>query len=148
MKEIEKPVFEGIVLVCEDNSMNLMLISEQLKQAGLSVIKAQNRNEGVEKVKKRAQISDEKTHEDSNSKTIKQFDLIFMDIHMPVMDGIEAAEIIHRIDSSIPIIAMTTDRSFENIEKFRDNGIVDYLSKPFKKNELWRCLIRHLTPVN
>ncbi|MDR2728072.1 MAG: response regulator, partial [Chitinispirillales bacterium] len=94
---IEKPAFEGEILLCEDNSMNQQVICEHLARVGLKTVVAVNGKEGVDMVKNRALNGG------------KQFDLIFMDIHMPVMDGLEAADRISEIDAKIPIIALTAD---------------------------------------
>lgn len=134
MKKMEKPLFKGVVLICDDNNMNLMLLSEHLRQVGLEVIVSPGGHDAVEKVQNRAQLPGGN----------KQFDLVLMDIHMPDMDGIEAAEKIHSIDNRIPIIAVTTDKRFSNPEKFRQNGILDYLGKPFEPQQLWNCLGKYL----
>jgi len=148
MKELCKPSFKGVVMVCDDNSMNAIVICDQLKRVGLEVIIAQSGNDGVEKVQKRAEEPAENNSGTCGKKNGKQFDLIFMDIHMPDMDGLEASMNIKEIDSNIPIIALTTDEKFENHKAYEKNGIVGYLGKPFKPTELWQCLMRHLTPLD
>jgi len=75
------------------------------------------------------------------------FDMIFMDIFMPVMDGIEAAEKITALDTQTPIVAMTANVMTGELEKYKKLGMHDCVGKPFTKLELWRCLLKHLAPV-
>ena len=147
MKELQKHAFEGVVMVCDDNIMNVMVICKHLERVGLKTIVAQNGNDGVEKVRMRAGDSSKIPEGDSSEKKPdKQFALIFMDIHMPVMDGLEASKKINEIDSNIPVVALTTDKAFEDKNTYKDSGIVDYLGKPFTTEELLGCLNRHLNP--
>ena len=132
----ERPMFDGIVLVCEDNHMNQQVILEHLVRVGISAEIAKNGREGVEKVKRRM-IRGE-----------RQYDLIFMDIHMPEMDGIEAVNKILTMGSKTPIVAMTANIMTRDVDRYKKLGMRDYLGKPFTSQELWRCLLRHLKPVN
>ncbi|MDR0442492.1 MAG: transporter substrate-binding domain-containing protein [Treponema sp.] len=136
VKQIEKPVFEGEVLLCDDNKMNQQLICEHFARVGLKTVVAGNGKEGVEAVRRRMESGE------------KRFDLIFMDIHMPVMDGLEATVEIIKLDTGTPIIAMTANVMSDNREQYITNGMEDCVSKPFTSQELWNCLLRHLTPVN
>jgi signal transduction histidine kinase/CheY-like chemotaxis protein len=133
---LEKPVFEGEILVCEDNSMNQLVIKESLARIGIKTVIAENGLEGVNTVRKRMEENG------------KPFDLIFMDIQMPVMDGIEAASRIFKFQTGTPIIAMTANIMSGEMEIYKLNGIPDYISKPFTSQELWRCLMKYLTPIN
>ncbi|MCL2270899.1 MAG: ATP-binding protein, partial [Treponema sp.] len=126
--EIEKPVFEGEVLLCEDNIMNQQVICEHLAKVGLTAVVADNGKRGVEMVQSRKENGG------------KQFDLIFMDMHMPVMDGLEAAEKILELNTGIPIIAMTANIMSNDREIYRMSGMNDCVGKPFSSQELWRCL--------
>jgi CheY-like chemotaxis protein len=76
--KINKPLFEGEILVFEDNKMNQQVSTEHLARVGLNTEIAENGLIGIKKVKQRIEKGE------------KPFDLIFMDIQMPVMDGIEA----------------------------------------------------------
>ena len=136
LKDIEKPMFNGDVLVFEDNAMNQQVISEHLARVGLSAVIAKNGKVGVDIVKKRF---------DSNE---KPFDLILMDIHMPIMDGLEAAAKIVALDIGTPIIAMTANVMANDREIYNEVGMDDIVGKPFKSQELWRCLMKFLTPVD
>jgi len=132
---MEKPVFEGEVLLCEDNAMNQQVISEHLARVGLKTVVAENGKIGVERVRERMQTGE------------KQFDLIFMDIHMPVMDGLDASAEILSFDIHVPIVALTANVMVSDRELYRMSGMTDYVGKPFTSQELWRCLMKYFTPA-
>jgi signal transduction histidine kinase/DNA-binding response OmpR family regulator len=135
-KEVERPVFEGEILICEDNFMKQEVIREHLTRVGLKTVIAENGLIGVELIRRRLQSGE------------KLFDLIFMDMHMPVMDGLEAAAEIVKLGVNIPIVALTANIMLDDIEKiYKVHGIADSVGKPFTSQELWRCLLKHLTPV-
>jgi len=136
LNELEKPTFEGEVLLCEDNIMNQQVICEHLARVGLKTVVAENGLIGVEMVQNRME------------KGAKQFDLIFMDMHMPVMDGLEAAEKIFELDANIHIVAMTANIMSNAREIYRKIGINDCVGKPFTSQELWCCLMKYFKPVS
>ena len=135
LNRLEKPVFEGEILICEDNAMNQQVACEYLAKVSLKTVVAENGRIGLDMVRSRMQ-NDE-----------KQFDLIFMDIHMPVMDGLDAAERIFALGLGIPIVAMTANIMSDDIERYKAVGMVDCVGKPFTSQELWRCLIKYFKPV-
>jgi CheY-like chemotaxis protein len=116
--------------------MNQLVIKESLARVGLKTIIADNGLEGLNIVSKRVEEG------------MDPFDLIFMDIQMPVMDGLETASKIEKFKTGTPIIAMTANIMYEEMEIYRQSGIPDYISKPFTSQELWRCLLKYLKPVN
>jgi CheY-like chemotaxis protein len=134
--ELEKPVFDGEVLLCEDNLMNQQVICEHLARVGIKTVVANDGEIGVKTVQRRKEKGE------------KQFDLIFMDIHMPVMDGIEAAAKIFELDTGVPIVAMTANIFSSDRQMYKDSGMDDCVGKPFTSHELWRCLMRYLKPVS
>jgi signal transduction histidine kinase/CheY-like chemotaxis protein len=134
-KELERPIFEGEVLICEDNFMKQEVIREHLTRVGLKTVIVENGLIGVELVKSRIRKGE------------KLFDLIFMDMNMPVMDGLEAAVEIVKLDNKIPIVALTANIMTEDMETYKAHGIADCVGKPFTSQELWRCLLKYLTPV-
>ncbi|MCL2196950.1 MAG: ATP-binding protein [Treponema sp.] len=136
LKEIEKPVFEGEVLLCEDNIMNQQVICEHLSRVGLKTSVAENGKIGLDMVTDRLQ-----KHE-------RQFDLIFMDMHMPVMDGLEASTQIIKLATGVPIIAMTANIMADDREVYKRSGLNDCVGKPFTSQELWRCLLKYLKPLS
>jgi len=132
--KFEKPAFEGEVLLCEDSVMNQQIICEHLERVGLKTVVAENGKIGVEMV------------QDRINKGEKQFDLILMDIHMPVMDGLEAAAKITTFKTGIPIIAITANIMPNDLEVYKMSGIYDSVGKPFTSQELWRCLGQYFKP--
>jgi CheY-like chemotaxis protein len=74
--------------------------------------------------------------------------LIFMDIHMPVMDGLKAASKITGLQTGTPIVAMTANVMSQDRERYRINGMPDCVEKPFTSQQLWKCLLGHLKPVS
>jgi len=133
----KKPWFkETEILVCEDNEMNRMVITEHLKRVGISAVLAENGKIGLEAVEKRMADSDK-----------KPFDLIFMDIHMPVMDGLEAVTQLRQTDNKTPIVALTANIMSDDRKTYLEHGMSGYLSKPFSSQELWNCLLRYINPA-
>jgi CheY-like chemotaxis protein len=132
---LEKPAFEGEVLICEDNAMNQQVLCEHLAKVGLKTFVAENGRIGVDTVRRRMENGE------------KQFDLIFMDIHMPVMDGLEAAAEILALNTGIPMVALTANIMASDRELYKKNGMSDYLSKPFTSERLWSCLMRYFSPI-
>ena len=116
--------FENIhVLVAEDNSINQKLIKNVLNGLGIDVTIADNGEKALELRKN------------------KEFDLIFMDIQMPVMGGIEATEQILLYEEQkrkhhIPIVALTANALQGDREKYINAGMDNYLSKPIELNDL------------
>jgi len=111
--------FTGLkVLLVEDNLINVKVADKILKQWGVEVEVAMNGLIATEKHK-------------SGS-----YDLILMDLSMPVMDGYEATTIIRSSNSTIPIIALTASTSYLSLEKALQIGINEYITKPFSPKEL------------
>ena len=134
--DIEKPTFEGEVLICEDNLMNQRVICEHLARVGLSVEVAVNGKEGFEMVLNRVRAGK------------KPYTLIFMDIHMTVMDGLEATPRINELRTGTPVIAMTANIMADDMNLYKANGMPDCIAKPFTSQELWHCLLKYLKPVS
>ena len=131
----EMPVFDGEVLLCEDNKMNQEVISGHLERIGLKTVLAENGREGLEAVIGRLERGE------------KPFDMIFMDIHMPVMDGLEAAPKIAALGTGSPIVAITANVMSQDLVLYQRHNMPDYVGKPFTSRELWRCVLKHLEPL-
>jgi len=146
VNEYEKPHFKGEVLVCEDNSLNQKLISEHLARVGLKVVIANNGKEGLDIVEERITRAENEKPKDANDSNMKYkpFDLILMDIHMPVMDGLEAASKITELGVKTPIVAVTANIMSSDMEFYKNSGMYDTLGKPFTSGELWKCLIKYI----
>ena len=132
LKEIKKPDLKGVVLVCEDNEMNQLVICEHLSRVGLKSEVAINGKIGLDMVRERAEEGKE------------PFDLILMDMHMPVMDGLDAAEKIFELNTGTPIVAMTANVMLNDRELYRKRGMMDCVGKPFTSQELWAVLVKYI----
>jgi CheY-like chemotaxis protein len=109
------------VLLVEDNSVNQDIARSMLEMMGHTVCVAANGADAL------------------NALVGGRFDLILMDIQMPVMDGLEATARIRAMDDPIrrtPIIAMTANVLPQQVEAFRRAGMDDHLGKPFKREHL------------
>lgn len=119
------------VMVVEDNKTNQFIAKSILEQAGYMVSLVDNGKEAVD-------LFSEKPHE---------FTLILMDLHMPIMDGYEATQLIRQADTEIPIIAMTADAVTGVDKKCEAIGISEYISKPFDPDQflerLWQVTQEH-----
>jgi CheY-like chemotaxis protein len=124
----ETGMFDNIkILIAEDNQLNQMLIKAILDKESIQYDLAENGKEVLEKL-----IS---TH----------FDLILMDIQMPIMDGVSATiEIRNKLKSRIPIIALTANASVSDEMKYKEVGMNDHLSKPFKREDLFNKIKKQL----
>ncbi|MDO9594602.1 MAG: PAS domain S-box protein [Lutibacter sp.] len=120
------------ILLVEDNKTNQLLAKTRLERWKCKVDIANNGIEGVKKVQK------------------NMYDLILMDIQMPVMDGYEASKIIKNDISKkvakIPIIAMTAYATNADISLAKSSGMDDYIFKPFKPRELYNILEKYGIP--
>lgn len=130
-KDNKRPKFKGTVLLCEDNQTNQIVAKQNLEKLGFSVIIADNGKKIIEAVKRS-----------------KNFDIILMDIQMPVMDGLEATSKLLKMDVKAPIIAMTAAAMPKDIEAYIAAGMAGTIIKPFKLKELWTCLLEHIAPVS
>ena len=112
------------VLIVEDNEVNQEVISLMLEKVGISYEIANNGKEGLEKFLENK----------------KGFDLILMDLQMPVMSGYEATQKIREHDSKIPIIALTAAAMIEDKERALAVGMDEHIGKPIDRDELYRVI--------
>jgi PAS domain S-box-containing protein len=132
-EEIEgKEIVPMRILVAEDNAVNQRLIRRLLVKKGHDVEIANNGKEAVAAFMKKAGNPGDK------------FQLILMDIQMPVMDGIEAARRIRKIDGNIPIIALTAYAMKGDKRKFLSRGMNDYVSKPIDRRLLFKIIDKYM----
>ncbi len=111
------------ILVAEDNEMNQKLIQVILEKSGFQFFLVDDGNKAVEMYQN------------------EKFDLILMDCQMPILDGLSATKIIREFEkqnhrTQIPIVALTANSMKGDREKCLESGMNDFLSKPFKMNEL------------
>ncbi|KAF9360390.1 hypothetical protein BGX26_009515 [Mortierella sp. AD094] len=142
-------------LLVDDNPVNQKVISRMLGRIGITPELANNGQEAVDKCRARAKAvaearsSAERGVSDISSKELKQYDIIFIDVWMPVKDGLEATSEIRATIEGVTgmdpfIIAMTACVMPGDREKCIDSGMNAYLSKPIKKEELCDVLERWL----
>ena len=118
------------ILVVEDNPMNQLLIKTIFENEGFSFIISDNGLEAINTLKE------------------KSFDLILMDLMMPVMNGYEASSIIrNELNLDIPIVAITADVTSKIQDKCLQAGMNDYISKPYKIEELISITRKHLNNI-
>ncbi len=125
-------LFEGKVLLAEDNPVNQRVARAMLAKLGLQVEVAGDGGEAVRLAQGR------------------HFDIILMDCHMPVMDGYEATAAIRRGETSpdrVPIIALTANVMEGNRDKCLATGMDDFLAKPYKLEQLRAAVGRWLRPL-
>jgi CheY-like chemotaxis protein len=113
------------ILIIEDNKMNQNVIGTLLRSLGYSY-----------------EIADDGYAGYLLAKT-KKFDLIFMDLVMPEMDGFESAQRIVKFDKSVIIVAFTADNMPETKKKAEISGIKDFIPKPVRIDDLKRLFARY-----
>jgi two-component system, sensor histidine kinase len=130
VEQTEKPLLAGgtdsmgnmRVLIAEDNLVNVMLMKKLFSKWGLTPTIAENGERAIEMMQ------------------YGNFDIILMDLQMPVMSGFDAAIEIRKMrdpkKANIPIIALTASALFDIKERVFNSGMNDYVSKPFKPEEL------------
>jgi PAS domain S-box-containing protein len=122
---LKKTLRDLSVLLVEDNDVNRLYASSILKIWDCKIDTAENGYVAVEKVKN------------------ESYDIVLMDIQMPVMDGFEATKAIRALDSdkkNLPIIALTANATRSSVEQCMANGMNDCLSKPFTPEDLYNKL--------
>ena len=117
---------EEVVLVAEDDNINFKLIEKLLKIFNFNVIRAKDGLEAVE-----------------ICRTNSDIDLVFMDIKMPNLDGYGAFEKIRELNRTIPIIAQTSYSFPEEVEKIKQLGFNDFISKPLDKERLYELVKKY-----
>lgn len=112
------------VLLVEDNPVNIQVIQLFLKRWGIIAVVSENGLDALKKIKE------------------QEFDIILMDLHMPIMDGYEATEKIRVTDKSIPIVALTASNVFEEHTHAYESGVSAIVPKPFSPKELHQIIAR------
>jgi len=117
------------ILVAEDNKINFFVANKFLTGWGVNVTHAENGRIALEILDK------------------EDFDLVIMDLHMPVLDGVEATRIIRQAENprirNIPVIALTAAIMSESHDKIEDLNINDYVLKPFKPQDLFNKILKN-----
>lgn len=131
---LPKEMLSASVLVAEDNKANQLVIKNLFSHAGIDIDLAENGQQALELIQ------------------LHDYDIVFMDISMPEMDGIEACQQIRlmtdEVKAQLPIVALTAHALSGDKENFLSIGMTDYLSKPVRKNQLIDVLYKYLSPNN
>ena len=117
------------ILLVEDNEINQIVATGMLENLEIIVEIANNGKEAVQMIK-----------------AGKKYDLILMDLQMPIMDGFEATKHIKKIDKYIPIIALSAAVMQEDVIKTSEAKMSAHLAKPINQNELIRTLLEFIKP--
>jgi two-component system sensor histidine kinase/response regulator len=114
------------VLLVEDNDINQLVAGEMLRDAGLAVDIAENGQHALDLIAR------------------TPYDLVLMDMQMPVMDGIAATVVLRSVEAhrSLPVVAMTANVLAPDRQRCLDAGMNDFLAKPIEPHELWRVLLK------
>ncbi len=117
------------ILLVEDNETNRFLIQGLLEFDSIEVVNAYDGKMAV----------------DIFQKFPNDFDLILMDIQMPVMDGYEATKIIREQNQQIPIIALSANAMVQDIQNSKNAQMNEHLNKPLEVESLYRCILKYCT---
>ena len=119
------------ILLVEDNEINQMVACEMLRGAGFEVDVAENGQIGVHSVAARLAVQ-------------QPYDIVLMDMQMPVMDGVTATRLLRITYSAetLPIVAMTANAMKVDRDRCLDAGMNGFITKPINTEELWQTLLR------
>ncbi len=129
-KQVEDQQFQGHILIAEDNQTNQILISLLLKERGLEYTLVDNGQKAIDAALK---------HE---------YDLIFMDINMPILDGLSATKELRKQKYKAPIVSLSANVIESDLLSFKEAGVNDSLNKPIIPTELDKVLSTYLPPAN
>ncbi len=115
------------ILIAEDNVTNQTLLKYFLMKAGYSYRFANDGSEALQLF-----------HDD-------EYDLVLMDMEMPVMDGIEATRRIRTVDNQVPIIAISAYVEENIVRKSYEAGVNEYLTKPYKRQDILDMIRKHIS---
>lgn len=123
---VAAPTLSGRILCAEDNELNQRLVSLLVERTGAELVHVPNGAEALERATKEA------------------FDLILMDIQMPVMNGRDATLALREAGVNTPIVALTANVMTEDIAEYRKAGCNGYLAKPIDKQQFYQTLVKYL----
>ena len=126
ISSIAVPDLSGRVLLAEDGPDNQRLLSAYLRQAGLSAVVVGNGRDAVETALR------------------QDFDLVLMDIQMPVMDGMAATRLLRATGYATPIVALTANVMKSDVQGYLATGCNDVLAKPVDRDTFYAVVARHI----
>ena len=144
--EALKDIRGARILLAEDNEINQQVAQGLLENAGLTVTIANNGKEAVERL-----MSDDDKEEPIPAPSQEgniPYDVVLMDLQMPVMDGYEATRSIRKQSQfkDVPIIAMTANAMVGDKEKVIEAGMLDHIAKPLNVNEMFATIAKWIKP--
>ncbi|QGY45310.1 response regulator [Maribellus comscasis] len=121
------------IIIAEDEEVNLLYLETLLKKINrdIHIIQASNGEEAIDLCKRNYPV-----------------DLVFMDVKLPVLNGLEATRKIKQIYPELPVIAQSAYTSAREIENAKQAGVDDYITKPIVKEELFEVLERYMYVKN
>jgi len=119
------------VLAAEDVEVNRMVLQDMLELAGAQVAFAGNGQEAIDRVKERGADA---------------FDVVLMDVQMPVMDGHQAARRLRELAPGLPVIGLTAHAMEEDRRKCLESGMVDHVTKPIDESQLYAAILKVAQP--
>ena len=122
--------FDGVrMLLVEDNDLNAEIATFMLERRGMEVTRVENGRLAVDAL-------------DAGS---SDYDVVFMDVMMPVMDGLAATrEIRGSLGCDVPIFAMTANAFTDDVQRSLDAGMDEHLTKPLREDDIVKALLKHL----
>jgi two-component system sensor histidine kinase/response regulator len=118
------------ILLVEDNELNQEVALELLREAGLVVDLAENGQIALDRL------------------AVDRYDLVLMDMQMPVMDGVTATEEIRKLPAlgALPVVAMTANAMQGDRDRCLAAGMNDHIAKPIEPEDLWKALLKWIAP--
>jgi PAS domain S-box-containing protein len=125
----QPPTLTGRILFADDALDNRRLVEHLLRRTGAEIVMVENGQQAID-----AALCD-------------RFDLILMDIQMPLVDGLTATRTIREAGINTPVIALSAGAMVSDIERALEAGCTLHLSKPFERNQFYDTLQRYMKPV-
>ncbi|MDQ6680401.1 MAG: ATP-binding protein, partial [Pseudomonadota bacterium] len=120
------------VLATEDVEVNRLILDDLLLHEGAQVVLAENGVQAVERVR---------------AAGASAFDVVLMDVQMPLMDGYEATRRIRAIAPALPVIGLTAHALADERQRSRAAGMVEHITKPIDTDDLVAAILRHCAPL-
>ena len=133
LKALQK-ITGATILLTEDNEINQQVATELLEDEGFVVEIANNGKEAVDMI--------------AASGSPSRYSLVFMDLQMPIMDGLTATKEIRKLNqyNNVPIISMTADAVSGVKEKCLEAGMIDMVTKPIDPDEMYEAMVKWIKP--
>ncbi|MDO9236631.1 MAG: ATP-binding protein [Aquabacterium sp.] len=125
----EAPQLTGLrILAADDVEINRDIVTGLLTQQQATVFCAENGKQAIHMLRQQG---------------LGYFDIVLMDVQMPVMNGLQATELIHMIEPDLPVVALTAHAMAEERQRCTDAGMIGHLAKPFEAEDMMRLILRY-----